>query len=182
MKTNELLSAVSDQIRAGMNFAEQLKQLPAAQLQFKSAPEKWNALECLEHLNLYGDYYLPELKRRIAESNFKATENFKPGWLGNYFANAMKPKEKLNKMKTFRDKNPVNYKTNHQAIDRFLNQQKQLLELVQKCREVDLNKTKTAVSISKMLKLKLGDTIRFLVNHQDRHIVQAENMLRQFNG
>jgi hypothetical protein len=42
----------------------------------------------------------------------------------------MLPKEKLNKMKTFKDKNPLNAKLDKAVIDKFTNQQTKLLELI----------------------------------------------------
>ncbi len=59
-------------------------------LQYKS----WSILECLEHLNLYGDFYIPEIKNRIESSKTLPKENFKSRILGNYFAKSMLPKEK----------------------------------------------------------------------------------------
>lgn len=89
----------------------------------------------------------------------------------------MLPKEKLNKMKTFKDKNPIGSGLDKRTIERFINQQEQLLNLLDKSKEIDLNKIKTAISISKWIKLKLGDTFRVVIYHNDRHIVQANKIL-----
>ena len=65
----------------------------------------------------------------------------------------MLPKEKLNKMKTFKDKNPIGSELDKKTIERFITQQEQILNLLDKSKEIDLNKTKTAISISKLIKL-----------------------------
>lgn len=39
--------------------------------------------------------------------------------------------------------------------------------------QVSLNKTKTGISISTWIKLKLGDTFKVVIYHNKRHIVQA---------
>ena len=62
-------------------------------------------------------------------------------------------------------------------IDRFINQQKEYLELIEKSKKINLTKTKTAISISKLIKLRLGDTFRFITAHNERHLLQAENIL-----
>jgi hypothetical protein len=90
----------------------------------------------------------------------------------------MLPKEKLNKMKTFKDKNPLNATLDRSVIDRFLEQQTQLLELLELSKNVSLNKVKTSISITKLIKLKLGDTFRFYINHMLRHMNQIDNILR----
>ena len=89
----------------------------------------------------------------------------------------MLPREKLNKMKTFKDKNPLGSELDKRTLERFITQQEQLLSLLEKAKNIDLNKTKTAISISKWIELKLGDTFRVVVYHNDRHIVQAKKIL-----
>ena len=39
------------------------RQLTNEQLNYKSSPETWSILECIEHLNLYGNFYLPEIEQ-----------------------------------------------------------------------------------------------------------------------
>ena len=86
-------------------------------------------------------------------------------------------KEKLNKMKTFKDKNPLGSKLDKSTIERFISQQEQVLNLLDKSRKIDLSKTKTAISISKLIKLRIGDTFRVVIYHNERHLVQAEKIL-----
>jgi hypothetical protein len=42
-------------------------------LTFKEKSESWNVLEYLEYLNLYGDFYLMEMEKRILEANSSPT-------------------------------------------------------------------------------------------------------------
>jgi len=53
----------------------------------------------------------------------------------------------------------------------------QILDLLDSSRAINLNTTKTAVSISKWIKLKLGDTFRVVIYHNDRHIAQANKLV-----
>lgn len=112
----------------------------------------------------------------MLKSNRKSTPIFKSGILGNYFAKTMLPKEKLNKMKTFKDKNPINSTLDKKCIDRFILQQQKILELLDIARNKDLSKIKTSISISKWIKLKLGDTFRVIIYHNERHIVQSNKI------
>jgi len=77
----------------------------------------------------------------------------------------MLPKEKLNKMKTFKDKNPLNVKLNKSVIEKFLDQQFKFLVLLDRSRNVSLNKVKIQTSISSLITPKLGDTFQFVINH-----------------
>ncbi len=167
----ELLAIVEN----ASNQIKQLKELPIGKLNFKKDATSWSVLECLEHLNLYGDFYLPEIQKQILAS--KKTDPsgiFKSGIIGNYFANLMKVQNgKAKKMKSPKDKNPAGSALTITTIDRFLKQQELLKSLLMQAKNVDLTKNKTSISISKMIKLRLGDTFRFFVYHIERHVVQA---------
>lgn len=167
-------------IETASTSAKKFKELTPAQLNYKTNPEAWSILECIEHLNLYGDFYLPEIQKQIlAAKKVPADSIVKSGLLGNYFANSMKIKNgKVNKMKTFNDKNPLNSQLSITTIDRFLKQQQLLASLLIQSKAINLTKTKTAISISKLIKLRLGDTFRFLVYHIERHMQQAEKVLK----
>jgi len=175
----KLIQDLIERTRININQAENFKTLSTEKLNWRPENDRWSILECFEHLNLYGDFYIPEIKKRIKNSKTQPQENFKSGILGNYFAKSMLPKERLNKMKTFKDKNPLGSKLDKTTIERFISQQEQILSLLDKSREIDLNKTKTAISISKLIKLKIGDTFRVVVYHNERHLVQANKNTEQ---
>lgn len=177
--SEKLLQDLIERTRIHINQAKKISLLSTEKLNWRGEKDSWSILECFEHLNLYGDFYIPEIKKSIESSKTKPKENFNSGILGNYFAKSMLPKEKLNKMKTFKDKNPIGSKLNKTTIERFISQQEKILTLLDKSREIDLNTTKTAISISKLIKLKIGDTFRVVVYHNQRHIVQAKKILNE---
>lgn len=177
ISTSELLDELKNRTAQHLSFAETLLVMPESDLNFRASEDSWSALECLEHLNRYGDFYIPEISRNISSAEKSSQPYFKPGILGNYFANSMLPKEKLNKMKTLKTMNPIHSKLNKSVIDKFIRQQEQLLKLLEEARHVDLGKVKTGVSISKLIKLKLGDTFRFVIYHNERHILQIKRIL-----
>jgi len=177
-KSETLISELIETTRQNLNFAETLKTKSNGQLNWKENRESWSILECLEHLNLYGDFYLPEIEKTIDNAKSKGELVFKSGIIGNYFAESMLPKAKLNKMKTFKDKNPLNSLLDRDTINRFINQQIKMLDLLDKAQTVSLNKEKTPITLTKLIKLKLGDTFRFVINHNIRHIQQIENNIK----
>lgn len=165
--------------RQNLNFAKLLQQKSETELNWKDNPESWSTLECLEHLNLYGSFYITAIEKTILNSKNKNEIEFKSGILGNYFAKVMLPKEKLNKIKTFKSKNPLNSNLNRNVIDVFINQQIKTIDLLNNAKTVSLNKNKTEITLTKYIKFKLGDTFRFVINHNIRHIKQIENNLQR---
>lgn len=153
------------------------KELPQENWQKKPNPQTWNALECLEHLNYYGEFYLKEMENKMKHSSQPTPEYFHSGILGNYFAQMMLPKQKGGKMKTFKEMNPMGKNLEMKVVDNFLFQQEKLLELLTLAESKNLRKIKTSISISKWIKLRLGDTFRVVIYHNERHIQQAEKVL-----
>ena len=177
IKTSSLIDDLTERTKKNLLEVQEFQKLSIEQLNWKSASDSWSILECIEHLNLYSQYYIPEIELQIQSSKSQPEETFKSGILGNYFSNAMLPKEKLNKMKTFKDKNPIGSKLEESVLEHFIDFQKKTLHLLNQSDSVSLNKTKTGISISKWIKLKLGDTFRVVIYHNHRHIVQAKNVL-----
>ncbi len=177
MKTDLLLKDLSEMTRTNLNSSREFLQRTAVELNHRPASESWSALECLAHLNLYGDFYLPEIERALESSRHSTEEDFKSGLLGNYFAKMMLPGGKLKKMKTFKEKDPFGSDLDKTTIEKFIRQQEQLLDLLCRSSQVSLTRTKTAISISKLLKLRLGDTFRVVIYHNQRHLVQAQKAL-----
>ena len=182
----ELIAELELAVKSMISRAKELDKLNDATLVFRPGPEKWNVLEIIEHLNLYSDFYLNAIEKSASTgTKIDSSNTFKPGLLGNYFAKSMLPKsngEITNSMKTFKDKNTLSLAIDRSSIEKFMNQQEQLLGLLEKCKNIELNKAKTGITISKLLKLKLGDTLRFYINHEVRHFVQIENNLKALNG
>jgi hypothetical protein len=174
---SQLLQSLIEQTQAHIHYVEQLKHIPIEKLNYKIADDSWSALACIEHLNRYGDFYLPEIQKQLAIHAQPTKPYFHSGILGNYFATSMLPKAKMRKMKTFKSMNPLHTKLNKDVLDKFLNQQAEFIHLLKVAQYKSIQDIKTSISISKWIKLRLGDTFRFVINHNTRHIEQIKNIL-----
>ncbi|MFT5999170.1 MAG: hypothetical protein ACI81P_001627 [Neolewinella sp.] len=174
---NDLLQKLTERTQANLAAGQDFLALESSTLHQRPRPDAWNVLECLAHLNHYGDYYLTEIRTSIKETKHNGpTDTFTSSWLGNKFAAGMKPGEKTKKITTFKSADPRNYgKTfSHDNILEFIRQQEEMLELLQQAARVNLTRTKTGISISNLIKLRLGDTLRVVVYHNWRHVEQAQ--------
>ena len=177
METEKLISDLIELTKTHINLTQTLKKKTTEELNWKESPEKWSVLECIEHLNRYGDFYIPEIEKTIANSKYKFDIKFKSGVLGNYFAQSMLSKEKLNKMNTFKDKNPLNSKFTPIVIDVFINQQLKFIDLLNKSKKVNLTKEKVKITFTKWIRLRLGDTLKFVIYHNCTHLFQIEKII-----
>ncbi|MFZ4260682.1 DinB family protein [Sphingobacterium sp. HJSM2_6] len=179
METSLFSTRLIQEVQALIHQANQFQELDIDTLQWRATIQSWSVLECFAHLNLYGDYYLPVIRKRMEASRSQPEPLYTSGFLGAYFAKSMLPKEKLNKMKTFKDKNPIHTVVDEQVIQQFIVQQEELIALIQGSQELSLSKIKIPTSISNLIQLRLGDTFQFLINHMIRHFKQMETVLNQ---
>lgn len=179
LRADALIAELEELTHKHLQDAERLAALPNAILNAKPDAGGWSALECLEHLNRYGDFYLPEIAKRLHSAKAAPAAVYQSSWLGQYFAESMKPKPKLNRMKTFKSMDPANSTLDADVISRFIRQLQQLLVLLDGARQVHLGKVKTAISITPLIKLRLGDTLRVVIYHNERHIQQAQRAVER---
>jgi len=59
------------------------------------------------------------------------------------------------------------------ALGTFTGQLNEMLQLLKLAAGTDLTKVKTGISISPFIKLRLGDTLRVVIYHNERHLRQA---------
>jgi DinB superfamily len=178
-KCTELLEQLQVDVRQLVLSANYLKSIDPELLLQNPAPDKWSVVQVLEHLNSYGRYYLLAIERSLKKDK-PAVEFFKPGWLGNYFTKLMKPGENgivNHKMQSPKDHRPGRGLDIFPVLNSFLEQQLYLLDLLELAKTKNIGSIRTPVSISKFIQLKVGDTFRFLIAHEQRHFVQINNTL-----
>ncbi|WP_276500911.1 DinB family protein [Terrimonas pollutisoli] len=178
-KSTELLDQLQADVRKLILTATYFKTIDPAVLLQQPLPGKWSIIEVLEHLNSYSRYYLLAIEKSLLADK-PATELFKPGWLGDYFTKLMKPNEDgtvANKMKSPKDHRPPKFLDAFPVLNSFLEHQHYLLELLEQAKSKNIGSIRISITISKFIKLKLGDTFRFLIAHEQRHFVQIENNL-----
>ena len=93
----------------------------------------------------------------------------------------MKPKsvfEVKNKMRTLKAHNPDNNLNATKVLEEFVEQQHRMIYLLELSKQKSLNAIRIPLTITKLIKMKLGDTFRFLIAHEQRHFVQARNAIK----
>lgn len=180
MKQDDLINDLIERTEALKKQAEILRSENENTLNARPQEGTWSILECLEHLNLYGDFYLPELEHRILNGRPRGKrERFKSGWFGEYTVTSMLPKkDKLAyKMNAFKNMTPKPSELSIATIDRFIKQQETMLRLLEKARNVDIQRTLTRITLPYM-KFYMGTTFRFVIYHNERHLWQAQRAIK----
>lgn len=181
--TEQLIADLSTTLRSQIARAQQIQQLPADLLLRRPAPDKWNALEVFEHLNMSSGIYMRGLQDVFARkaAGLKSNPVFKPGLLGEYFTKAMLPKPDGrigSKMRTMKIFDPArNQGASKESIARFVAMCQAFLLLLERSRSSDLDRMKVTSSLGPIIRFKAGDAFRFPIAHQVRHFLQIERLL-----
>lgn len=153
--------------------------LSDAQLNTPPADGGWSVAQCLEHLNSYGHFYLPAVKKVLQSVKITAGSvggTYRSGCLGTYFINMMKP-ENPKKFKAFKDHIPAPELDGAAVVAEFIEQQEQWLSLMGEISSIAQLNARVPISISPLVRLKLGDVLGFVTTHNSRHIQQADRVL-----
>lgn len=172
-----LIRSLTQLTNEHIRFVKELQSRPVTDLTKRPFDGAWNILECLEHLNRYSAYYLPAIATSLQKAHSKTSTAYTPGLLGNYFAKSIHPDTMVKKMKTPAAMNTLNASLTTQVPETFIHNQHQFLQLLQQAGTVNLGKEKTGTSLSVLIRLKLGDTLRFVAYHNERHIRQVKQLL-----
>lgn len=171
----QLLDTLEQQVDIHLQQAVSVYQnLSGDVLNKPSATGGWSVAQCLEHLNSYGDYYLPQIEKALHNKQSNST-TFTSGWLGDYFTKSMDPTAGK-KMKALKGHIPAAALDVHKVVAEFIHQQETLLRYLRTAHNADLN-VRIPITISKLIRLKLGDVFQFLIMHDERHIQQANRNL-----
>ncbi len=161
--------------------------LSPEQMAKRPAPDRWSAAQCLEHLNIYGRYYIPAMEAAITKAHLSGSSpatHFKSGWLGKYFTNMMHPKRDAqgrikNKMSAPKNAVPSDDPDPREMLAEFIAQKEQIIGLLAKAQQVDIGRIRVPISIARWIRLRLGDVLMFVTVHDQRHIQQAEQAIGQ---
>lgn len=178
-RSTELLDQLRSDVLSLISTAESLRNEDSSHLLEQPVPGKWSVAQVLEHLNSYGYYYLPAIERSLQQDK-PAIDYFKPGWLGDKFTKMMQPTAQgkvKNKMKAPKGHRPAPALDHKAVLQEFITQQHTLLSLLDAAKAKNIGSIRTPVSLTRFIKLKVGDTFRFLIAHEQRHFVQIRNTL-----
>ena len=148
------------------------------ELNWKKNVDKWSVLECLEHLNRYHAYYNDAIKQALTTAKTDTKEaSYKNGWFGKMSIDMMSP-DNSKKQKAITKFNPVGSQLTKDTITQFLDYQQDLLLLLDLAKDKNINQRKVPVEFFKLMRMKIGDALAFVVTHEQRHILQAQGVLQ----
>ncbi len=182
MNPDQLIDQLIKDAQALKSEVESFSHLSEEELNYKPGPDVWSALECIEHMNIADAHYLFQFEQKLKSGTPSSGRPFKSGLLGNLFVKGIKPKEDgsiPNRMKTFQKLRPT-VTALYDTTNRFLEDQDRMIHCLEKSRALELNKNKVPTFLGRLVPLNLGDAYRFVIAHNQRHIQQIKNTLKEY--
>ncbi|MCB0636087.1 MAG: DinB family protein [Lewinella sp.] len=182
--STELLHELRQQVTDGIQFIRENAQQPATDWQRPPANGGWSAVEVVAHLNFYAGFYTQAVEQVLAKAKGQPTARFRSGWFGNYFTRIIGPAPEggalAMKMPTpdNAQPKPASELDQEREIATFLSYQETLLRQLEHAQAVPLGRLRVPTSLSPLIRLKLGDTFRFVIAHQQRHFQQIARALQ----
>ena len=94
MNSHELINDLQKRVTKAAEIVSKFRSLSKEQLNARKTATDWSLLECLEHLNIYGNFYLPEIEHQLLiHKGIPPSTIFKSGIIGNYFTNLVQAKK-----------------------------------------------------------------------------------------
>lgn len=180
LSNRHLIDTMSMDVRAILKDTEVLKSLSKEELNKRPMDGGWSIGQCLQHMNVYSRYYIPVIESALTKAKRSESGTYRSGWLGSYFANLMKVDSSgkvKSKMKSPKNAEPAALPDSEAELKEFISHQHHMLTILSIAQNVELGRIRVPISLSRFIRLKLGDTISFFVEHEKRHMAQIQRAL-----
>ncbi len=136
----------------------------------------WSASECIAHLSISSDQFLPVLRSAIEDARKRGVKpEKKPSmdFLGRILRWFLEPPVR-SRVKTAARFVPKGVRAKAEALAEFVGLQRQLIELVRSAEDVGLSRVKVVSPFDKRVRYNLYSAFLIITAHQRRHLWQAE--------
>lgn len=169
----EELEAIVESARR--NFGD----LSPAQINWKPGADGWSVGQCFEHLIKTNGLFFPELERIAGGGRANSfLENYSPlsSFFGNLLINSLKKDERKFKAPSKAIVPPSDVDAS--IVELFAAHQADLIERIKRTETADWKKTKITSPFMKLVTYTLADGFRVVVEHERRHVRQAERVMQ----
>jgi hypothetical protein len=152
--------------------------LDAARFNWRPSADRWSVGQCVGHLNITAERYLPVLRADIANARAQgktAAGPFVLGWLERWFLGSMEPPVRM-RSRTGRAFVAPPELDPAPTVSRFFELQKGLADCVRSADGLDLRRIKVRSQFGPV-SWSLNGTFAILLAHERRHLWQARQVL-----
>jgi hypothetical protein len=146
------------------------------QLNWKPSQHEWSVGQCLEHLCVASEVYIPEMSSALAGRPLAPAPEITPGWFGRWFIrNYIEPSSRSRRGRAPKKIVPAAH-VDPSVLERFRSGNDTLRELVLHAGQYDVNRIRFRNPFIPLIHFTVGTGLEILVRHQRRHLLQAERI------
>jgi hypothetical protein len=150
------------------------------QLRRRPAPGKWSIAEIYGHLNLSLDASIRSILSRITKAPDRPGDHYTSSWLGDWAYSVIMPRPdgsvfRLKAMKTQCPADPAKL-DGYAELEAFQRHCDALDDILRHVASKDLQRIRIPFFVPRVIRLRLGDVLRYLVAHGERHLLQAHRV------
>ncbi len=188
MTTKELLNDIRSITLTNLDvIRKKIVYLNEEQKSWKMNDSSWSINEIFAHMNEYAKFYHSTFKTRIASTRFREPISVfissplgRSAWQSMKLGNAKNVKRKFKSPKASNPTVDISLLTGNEVSD-LEKGQEELLTILESAEAVNLRKVKVPISISKIIRFRLGDALLFVSYHDERHMQQVLNVIAHPN-
>ncbi|UCC25685.1 MAG: DinB family protein [Gemmatimonadales bacterium] len=177
------LQAVRQDLRAASQRLDRLlKGLSDEGWRRRPQTGSWSAAECVAHLNITHEAYLPRLRtglEAVPTSGERGSGRLRKGPLGWMFGRMVGPLPRVAGRRRGRVKAPAAFVPGgelprSEVVERFRTLQSELMEFVEACEGRPIDGVRIQSPFVESVSFNLFATLVIIARHQHRHLQQAE--------
>jgi hypothetical protein len=154
------------------------KALTPEQLNWQPQPGAWSVGQCLEHLYLGNEIYLPAISAALRGQRQAVVHEIRMGWPSRWFLrNYIAPNPGGTRARAPKKVEPSK-SVRPDILSAFLRSNQAARELVRRASEYDVNALRFKNPFLPLLRFTVGTGLEITSKHQSRHLLQAEGVRR----
>lgn len=150
--------------------------LTSLQLNWTPAPAEWSIGQCLDHLCVASEVYLPPMSASLSGRRLAPVAEIRPGWFGRFFIRTYIEPSARTRRATAPKKIAPQAHVEPSVLERFIRNNDEARALVLRAGKYDVNRVRFRNPFIPLLRFTVGTGLEILSRHQRRHLLQAERV------
>jgi DinB superfamily len=151
------------------------------QLNWQPAPGSWSVGQCLEHLCITNEAYLPAISAALKEKPDAPVGAIIPGWFGGWFLRSFIEPSPQTKRVSSPSKIRPTTRVGMSVLERFLSVNQSCREVIVSARSKDVNRIRFWNPFINGIRFTVGTGLEIIAGHERRHLLQAERVRNSTN-
>lgn len=152
------------------------KGLNPEQLNWKPRPNAWSVGQCLEHLRIANELYVPAISLALEGRQRVKVQEVNLSWLSRWFIrNYIAPNSEGTRARAPKKIEPT-IKVQPLILQAFLCSNEAARQLVRRASDFDVNCIRFKNPFIPLLRFTVGTGLEIVTKHESRHLLQAERV------